>query len=477
MQDATPDQPESDPATAQTNAAEGNPADTSPASAEQIKAWLEDAVEQHQQGYLVKASEGYQLVLQHDPRHSTALQLSGVIHCQMGDYLAAEHLVKQSLEIDPNQPHTLSNLGNIYAEQERYEDSANAYERARELQPENAQHSFHLGHVYSEINRNVDALNAYRQAVEQAPEEISYLTTLGRYESGLTLFEDAEKHLNQALQLDPNNTVAFDSLGKAFRAQNRIEDALQIYKRWLAAYPDHPVAEYFARVCGGETTDRASEKYVKVAFDSFAANFDQTLQNLQYAVPELICQKAQQWAAALAASTKTAAEDSSTTKLAVVDLGCGTGLCGPLLRPLAEHLIGVDLSPNMLIMAKERQLYDELIEAELTAYLQDLSEPQDLLVSADTLNYIGDLASTFTAAAQVLRPGGRMIFSLERQTDDQTSDHYQLSPSGRFLHSKAPVEAWLQQANLNVVSFDKEQLRTEGDDAVEGYIIVAEKPA
>lgn len=458
MQEATPDQPES-----------------APASAEQINAWLEEAVDQHQQGYLVKASEGYTRILQHDSRHPTALQLSGVIACQMGDYLAAEHMVKQSLEVDPNQPNTLSNLGNIYVEQERYEDAANAYERALELQPDNAQHSFHLGHVYSEIKRNVDALNAYRRAAEQSPETVNYLTTLGTFESGLGLFEDAEKHLNQALEQEPNSTVAFDALGKAFRAQNRIEEALQIYQRWLAAQPDHPVAAHFVRVCTGEATARAREDYVKVAFDSFAANFDQTLENLQYAVPQLIGDRAQQWAAEL--TQQSATSDSETTKLAIVDLGCGTGLCGPLLRPIAESLIGVDLSPNMLIMAQTRELYDSLVEAELTAYLQDLTEPQDLLVSADTLNYIGDLASTFVAAADVLRPGGRLIFSLERQTDDQVTDQFQLSPSGRFLHSQAPVEAWLREANLNVIAFEQEQLRTEGDEAVEGYIIVAEKPA
>ena len=40
--------------------------------------------------------------------------------------------------------------------------------------------------------------------------------------------------------------------------------------------------------------------------------------------------------------------------LDVVDLGCGTGLFGRLLRQRARKLTGVDLSPNMLKVARQR---------------------------------------------------------------------------------------------------------------------------
>ena len=49
-------------------------------------------------------------------------------------------------------------------------------------------------------------------------------------------------------------------------------------------------------------------------------------------------------------------------QLDVLDAGCGTGLCGPLLAPYARRLIGVDLSEGMLALAKEKHVYDALIK-------------------------------------------------------------------------------------------------------------------
>ena len=78
-------------------------------------------------------------------------------------------------------------------------------------------------------------------------------------------------------------------------------------------------------------------------------------------------------------------------RLDVLDAGCGTGLCGPLVAPYARRLVGVDLSEGMLVHAKEKNVYHALMKAELTDYLHDNSEAFDLIVSADTLVYFGDL--------------------------------------------------------------------------------------
>ena len=56
----------------------------------------------------------------------------------------------------------------------------------------------------------------------------------------------------------------------------------------------------------------------------------------------------------------------------VVDLGVGTGLCGPWLASLSpERLVGVDLSPEMLAQAEARGMYDELLAADVIEALQD----------------------------------------------------------------------------------------------------------
>ena len=96
----------------------------------------------------------------------------------------------------------------------------------------------------------------------------------------------------------------------------------------------------------------------------------------------------------------------ASNDLDVLDAGCGTGLCGPLLAPYARRLVGVDLSERMLDQARARDVYDELVKGELTEYLAASAGTFDAIVSADTLVYFGPLEAVAEAAERALRPGG-----------------------------------------------------------------------
>ena len=60
----------------------------------------------------------------------------------------------------------------------------------------------------------------------------------------------------------------------------------------------------------------------------------------------------------------------------MVDLGCGTGLLGPLLRPHTTHMIGIDLSPKMLAIAENDKIgiYDHLFIGDMTVLLSCLEK-------------------------------------------------------------------------------------------------------
>ena len=132
-----------------------------------------------------------------------------------------------------------------------------------------------------------------------------------------------------------------------------------------------------AACTGRDVPPRASQGFVVGIFDVFAASFESKLASLSYRAPALV-------AAML--------EDSGlqpSKSLDVLDAGCGTGLCGPLVAPYARRLTGVDLSAGMLARAKEKNVYDALVQGELTEYLRGSSDAFDLIVSADTLVYFG----------------------------------------------------------------------------------------
>jgi len=160
--------------------------------------------------------------------------------------------------------------------------------------------------------------------------------------------------------------------------------------------------------------------------------------------------------------------------LDVLDAGCGTGLCGPLVAPYARHLIGVDLSEGMLVHAKEKNVYHALVKAELTDYLRDNSEAFDLIVAADTLVYFGDLEGVLVAAARALRPNGLLVFTLEHAEGGEADVDYRLELHGRYSHAGAYVERVLACAGLQP-EIAHAELRMESGTPVAGLVMRATK--
>jgi len=207
---------------------------------------------------------------------------------------------------------------------------------------------------------------------------------------------------------------------------------------------------------------RASDAFIERTFDRFAASFESQLERLSYRAPALV-----------AAMLEDGALERSK-QLNVLDAGCGTGLCGPLITPYARRLVGVDLSEGMLARAKERTLYDELLQTELTKYLRENSGAFDLIVSADTLVYFGDLTEVLAVAADALRADGHLVFTLERAADDETNDGYRLELHGRYSHHPRYVEQLLGAVGLRAKMVYAD-LRTEGGVPVRGLVVRATK--
>ena len=76
----------------------------------------------------------------------------------------------------------------------------------------------------------------------------------------------------------------------------------------------------------------------------------------------------------------------------VLDLGRGTGLAGVRFKACSDSLVGVDLSPEMVEIARGRTIYDKLEVAEITEWLHRRVQSFDLIIACDTLIYFGDSA-------------------------------------------------------------------------------------
>ena len=157
--------------------------------------------------------------------------------------------------------------------------------------------------------------------------------------------------------------------------------------------------------------------------------------------------------------------------LNVIDLGCGTGLCGPLFRNIAARLVGVDLSSRMLEKARERHVYDELREADIIDALQNSANAFDLVLAADVFVYVGDLAPVFAACNKASRQGGLFAFSVE----SVESGNYVLRASGRYGHSLCYIRELAGKHGFDIATVRETMIRKEGQQPIPGHVFVLNK--
>lgn len=323
------------------------------------------------------------------------------------------------------------------------------------------------------------------KALEIDPERSASWRALGELDVEAGQPGQAVGSFRHAVRVDPNDATAYRAMSDALKAAGREGEARQAHRMGdrigrgtFSPEAETPkprsVAEFEQRLA---PTGEAEKLHIALAtklgilppsmlradhvthlFDKYADRFDKHLQeNLGYRIPEQLAQAV------------AAARQGEMRPIDVFDLGCGTGLCGPLLRPMAATLGGVDLSPGMLEKARARGVYDELIQADLVQALKARPRAFDLLTAADVMIYLGDLAPVMEAAAGALRPGGLFAFSVEAGGGDR---YYLQQPIRRYAHSKPYLEHVARIFGFEQRLLEPVTVRYERNEPVPGYLVV-----
>jgi predicted TPR repeat methyltransferase len=411
-----------------------------------------------------------ELALQHildvQPTQPDALHFMGVLRHTQGRVDEALALIKQSLLHLPGNATAWNNLGNVQLLAGHMGDAGQAYQSAvqhADSAPEAALALNNLCTLYRSLGRLAESETAARSAIERnqnfgdAWYNLSLtLLKMGRVHDSLIAHSHAVAEWPEHLQPRHEVIRGLMLLGEIDRAAKLIQD-------WLAEDANNAVAQHLLAAClQGDVPQRASDAYVEQVFDSFASSFDAKLEKLGYRAPGLVVQALQDVVGAPAGS------------LSVCDAGCGTGLCGPGLKPFAFHLAGCDLSAGMLSRAKALHQYDVLHKAELTHYLHTQPATFDAVVSADTLCYFGALEAALAAAHRALKAQGCLVFTVEALPDDASQPHL-LQANGRYAHGSTYLRHALQQAGFDSLALRPEPLRLEAGEPVPGWLVVARR--
>ena len=284
-----------------------------------------------------------------------------------------------------------------------------------------------------------DAQGAFivaREASALHPDVAVVAIALGEAMLGAGLLPTAIGEFQRALRTDPGNEDARRGLARAWLEAGEPEKALD-------AFDDEAIA---AEANAMLAAPRSNARYVRHLFDQFSADYDaRMIGQLGYRAPAILRELFDLTIAA--------------NGLSILDLGCGTGLSGLAFRDVAARLEGVDLSPAMIEKARARGVYDALHVGDI----ETIAGGYDLIVAADTLVYLGDLATVFARAA----PSRYFLFTVE----SQESEGFELGPKRRWRHSESYLRAAAHAAGLEVMGLVQCAPRSEAGQPVPGFAV------
>jgi predicted TPR repeat methyltransferase len=346
----------------------------------------------------------------------------GVERQSQGKLPEAEEFFSQSLSLMPDRPSTLANLYIVRVLQNKHEAALPLIERALELNPKNEVTWIHKAMWMSDKGRFDEALSCCDQAVSINPGSIDAHYNRACALMKMKRLEEALSAFDRTLAIKPDHATAHQHRGNVLHGLGRNEEAVASFRSALANGLDSEEVHYLLAALGAEAVPPAAPRgLVASLFDNYADVFDEHLTSLGYEGPRLIFD-------AVSFAVPPGGWD-------IADLGCGTGLCGPLFWPIARRLAGVDLSANMIEKARTRQSYDELVQGDIIEFLDARAASFDLAIAADVFVYIGDLDPVFRSVRQALRPGGRFAFSVETHE----GAGFVLQPTQHFAHSLSYV--------------------------------------
>jgi predicted TPR repeat methyltransferase len=395
----------------------------------------------------------------------TWLQL-GNVRKKLSDSTRAETAYKAALEFDANAPLAWQCLGLLKEEQSDFPAAIDCYTACIERGGGGAAIHSNVGKLCYRIGRFADAHQNFAKSLEQDPSNIRVRTNEQKLRFIRSMVErnDAQEAFTSLNQYLPGEfpisesdqrTIVETAFG-VLAGFGYTSEALSVGHLSMSLWPNQPSLEYLmGALAGGKGPDRSPREYIVEHFDRFADQFDSQLVGaLGYDIPKKLCDV-----------VKKALGNASLGD--VLDAGCGTGLCGPELRPIARKLTGVDLSSRMLEQAEKRGGYDELVCDDLLSFLGRSPRRFDLIVAADLVIYFGELSSLLTSAAYAMRPGGLLAFS----TESFLGDTFRLLPSGRFAHPPHYVER-AARPEFALVSCAPTTVRLEGTERVSGNLFI-----
>ena len=415
----------------------------------------------YQQQKFHAAQKSYEKAIVLKPNYTDAInnyRIIGDYYLLHNQFSEAESIFLKLIEYAPDHAELHHRLGIAYFQQKKFDCAKTQFEYVIQKDYQHPEANQYLANTLLELRDHEKAIHYYYRQLEFN----AFFETF--YNLGVLLMmkdrlKDALIYFEKAIILKPDDAATYLNVGHLYLKQQNKNSAIQAYQKADQLKPSDPEIQYMlAALTQKNTVKQAPKEYVSHLFDQYAAFYDKHLTDaLKYDVPQKILR-------ALTLHCPTLLQEKM---LSIVDLGCGTGLCGTLFKSFAKSLIGIDLSKNMLSIAEEKYCYDQLIKEDIVIALSKFSNV-DLIIAADVLTYLGDLNQLFCNIKKSLHDNGMFIFTVEKT---HAAD-FILQSSMRYAHNKSYLETLIQTHELRLIHSENCVLREQQRRPIEGYLMI-----
>ncbi len=152
--------------------------------------------------------------------------------------------------------------------------------------------------------------------------------------------------------------------------------------------------------------------------------------------------------------------------LSILELGCGNGVDSIAFGGKGHNVIGIDISPDAIKLAKKNNKYNnvtfEVGDAENLKYKDDQF---DLVYSMAVL-HSSDLKKSISELSRVLKAGGKALLFLYQKTEyeynDETEENFKFKE----------IEGLFAKNNLKVLSKDKTEKKDKDENGIHWHYSV-----
>lgn len=487
-------------------------------------------------GELDAAQEQIEKAIALKPKDTSfTLHLANILKAK-GLFGQAVLVLSELIKTHPHYAHAYNNLGTVYYAQAKLAEAIDAFHKAIDCAADYTDAYYNLGLALTKANKLEEAINAYSALIELLPQHAGARFQLGclfmkeaRYPLAIEQFNailhehpfhfetesniascylklgflnEAKMHYLKAHALLPHDTQILFNLGVISMQQGFPKEAIEYYLRVLNIDAEHFDTHnnigivylglqnkeaalthfraalrlspknrgllYLVNVIQqNQDIGRPPLEYVEKLFNAYADHYDAHLtQSLQYRVPEKLLEVVQE------AGKSAGLLSLPLATWDILDLGCGTGLTGVIFKPYAKTLTGVDIASEMLTKAAEKNIYDQLVQADILEFLLSAASNQqyDLILAADVFVYFGDLTQLLEAVSQALKPLGLLAFNIEVNVNE--TPPFQLTTTGRFAHSKQYIKECARLNHLEMLQAQFAFMRKQAGEDMHGMYYV-----